>query len=187
MRRYHHGDLRNALLTAARALLEAKGASALAVREIARQVGVTAPAAYHHFSNLDDIILGLAQVAAEELAATLREAGSAPSSRLLGMGKAYIAFACRNPQLYRLLFGDGLSTTSPARVEIDRLQQQIYTLISAELPRAAETGDTCQRGVFIWSVAHGLSLLLIDDQIAAADREALIDSVLKLAGRGLRP
>ena len=52
-KQYHHGDLRNALLKAAREVLEERGPSYLGLREVSRRVGVSAPSAYHHFPSRD--------------------------------------------------------------------------------------------------------------------------------------
>ena len=51
--RYHHGDLRPALIAAAIALVEGSGVGAVSLRETARRVGVSAPATYRHFANKD--------------------------------------------------------------------------------------------------------------------------------------
>ena len=40
-RSYHHGDLRNALLNAARAILEEESLAALSLRAVARKAGVS--------------------------------------------------------------------------------------------------------------------------------------------------
>jgi AcrR family transcriptional regulator len=156
------------------------------MREIARQVGVTAPAAYHHFKNLDAIAVGLAEAAAEEMVAALTEAANARAGNLLNMGKAYVGFALKNPQLYRLLFGDGLSITSPARAQVERIRQNVYNLIEREMLKLGERDDLYQRGIFLWSVAHGISLLLIDNQVLSENQDALVENVLKLAGKSLR-
>lgn len=185
-RAYHHGDLRNALLGTARSLIEEKGTSSLAIREIARRVGITPPAAYHHFKNLDAISVGLAEVAANEIISTIKEAAVGQPSPLMGMGKAYVAFARKNPQLYRLLFGDGLSIDSPARAEVELIRKRVYKILEGFLASQSETSNVYHRGIFIWSVAHGISLLLIDNQISDDGADNIIDDVFKLTGKALR-
>ena len=109
---YHHGNLRNALLAAARDLLEERGPSSLGLREIARRVGVSAPSAYHHFPSLDAIAVGLAEQGAAEMAQCLKVPASGDKSRLLRIGEAYVGFARANPALYRLMFGEGFPAAS---------------------------------------------------------------------------
>jgi AcrR family transcriptional regulator len=60
-RTYHHGDLRQHLLSTARQLLEERGSAALTLREVARRVGVAAPSAYHHFASFDALAATLAK------------------------------------------------------------------------------------------------------------------------------
>ena len=61
-RGYHHGDLRNGLLEAARAILEEESLAALTLRAVARKAGVSHAAPYRHFKNRESL---LAEVAAE--------------------------------------------------------------------------------------------------------------------------
>ena len=55
-RPYHHGDLRRALIDAARRLLESEGPSALSLRAVAREAGVSPAAPYHHFKDKGELL-----------------------------------------------------------------------------------------------------------------------------------
>src|SRR5207342_1602524 len=57
---YHHGDLRNALLDAARALLEEGPFADLSLRAVARRAGVSHAAPYRHFPNHESLLVELA-------------------------------------------------------------------------------------------------------------------------------
>jgi AcrR family transcriptional regulator len=183
---YHHGDLRNALLTAARELLEEGGPSSLGLREIARRVGVSAPSAYHYFSSLDAIAVGLAEQGTNEMAECLAVEASHKASQLAQTGEAYIAFARANPALYRLMFGEGFSATSKGGVAVRDLRQMAFDIIKARLAERLPEGDLAIAGLFLWSLVHGLSLLVIDGQIEKkGDTDEVIRRVLELAGNGL--
>ena len=54
--RYHHGDLRNALVTASLSIIEREGADALTLRSAAREAGVSHAAPYAHFEDKEDLI-----------------------------------------------------------------------------------------------------------------------------------
>src|SRR5262245_50671314 len=162
---YHHGNLRNALLKAARALLEERGPSALSLREIARRVGVSAPAAYHHFPSLDAIAVGLAEQGAAEMAECLKAAPGDGKSRLLRIGEAYVAFARANPALYRLMFGEGLPAASRSGDAVRALRLRSYDTIKSALGERLPEAELQAAGLFLWSVVHGLALLMIDGQI----------------------
>ena len=60
---YHHGDLREALVTSGRKLLEEKGIRGFTLRECARRAEVSHAAPAHHFASMDDLLAELAAVA----------------------------------------------------------------------------------------------------------------------------
>jgi AcrR family transcriptional regulator len=182
---YHHGNLRQALLTAARALLEERGPSALSLREIARRVGVSAPSAYHHFPSLDAIAVGLAEQGAAEMAECLKAAPGGGKSRLLRIGEAYVAFARANPALYRLMFGEGFPTASRSGRAVRDLRQRAYDTIEAALAERFPGPELPVAALFLWSVVHGLALLMIDGQVEAKDAEDVVARVLRLGGKAL--
>ena len=59
-RAYHHGDLRAALIQAALAMLEQDGAAGLSLRAVAKAVGVSEAAPYHHFADKEALERALA-------------------------------------------------------------------------------------------------------------------------------
>lgn len=71
---YHHGDLRAALVTAARELVAAKGVAGLSVAEAARRAGVSAAAPYRHFSSRSALLSAAATDAGRELRAQMQAA-----------------------------------------------------------------------------------------------------------------
>ncbi|TIX92292.1 TetR/AcrR family transcriptional regulator [Rhizobium sp. P44RR-XXIV] len=184
--RYHHGDLRNALLEAGRALLEEGGPAALSIREIARRVGVSAPAAYHHFSGLDDIAVALAERGFAELAERLQAAPSNAKGQLGPAGMAYVGFARDNPGLYRLMFGEGFRGAFAADERVRALRSDAYEVLKTGLSKRVPASEVSTAALFLWSLTHGLSLLMIDGQFdPGADPDTLVAAVLRLSGKGL--
>lgn len=185
-RKYHHGDLRQALLGSALTLLEEDGPSALTLREIARRVGVSAPAAYHYYPSLDAIAVGLAEQGFRDLLQVLHEASTDHSNRLMPAGEAYVAFARRNPGLYRLMFGEGLLTSSNASGQINGMRRSVYEFVAENLKKRLPESQVAVATLFLWSLIHGLTLLLIDGQLSGAvDPGSVIRDVLRLAGTGI--
>lgn len=185
-RSYHHGDLRQAMLRTARELLEEQGPSALALREIARRLKVSAPAAYHHFKSLDEIAIALVEQGAKEMALCL-DAAAGDERSLARSGEAYVKFALTNPALYRLMFGDSLDEDvrrSPAIVDLRNMADRI---IRSRLEGHVEPAELAHASLYLWSLVHGLALLMIDRQSDAKSIEDVIRGVLKFAGRGLPP
>ncbi len=183
---YHHGDLPRALLTAGRALLEEGGPSALNLREIARRVGVSAPSAYHHFPSLEAIAVALAAQGFAQLTELLQNAPTNQRGRLTPAGEAYIAFARANPGLYRLMFGDGFHPTSEANGKLRAMRQRAYKVVAENLQKRLPANQVQLAALFLWSLVHGLALLLIDGQLdSGANPTAIIQNVLRMAGTGL--
>jgi AcrR family transcriptional regulator len=183
---YHHGDLRNALLRAARALLEERGPSALSLREIARRIGISAPSAYHHFSGLEALAEGLAEQGMEELARLLTEPGGEGRDTLLASGEIYVGFARANPALYRLMFGEGFRAGSKSGRRVRDQRKRIAALVQERLRQRLPETEIPDAGLFLWSVAHGLALLAIDRQIEPrANVEEAVRAVLRFAGAGV--
>jgi AcrR family transcriptional regulator len=183
---YHHGDLRNALLTAAREVLEERGPSFLGLREIARRVGVSAPSAYHHFPSRDALALGLAEQGAMEMAKCLAVGPGPGNDALLPYGEAYVAFARANPALYRLMFGEGFPAVSRYSHAVRELRQRSYDVMKLNLEQRLPEAELPSAALFLWSLVHGLGLLLIDGQVGThVSPKDLVRQVLKLAGTGL--
>ena len=185
-KQYHHGDLRNALLKAAREVLEERGPSHLGLREVSRRVGVSAPSAYHHFPSRDALALGLAEQGALELAQCLAVTPGVGNLALLPYGEAYVAFAQANPALYRLMFGEGFPEVSQYSGAIRDLRQRSFEIMKLSLQERLPEAQVPIAALFLWSLVHGLGLLLIDGKVAASPvPKGLVHQVLKLAGTGL--
>lgn len=163
---YHHGDLRRALLEAGYALVRERGADEVRLREIARQVGVTPTAAYHHFPDREALVRAVAALALTDLAdAITRTLRSAPAhdhrARLVSIGRAYVVWALDEPQLFRLAFG-------PFRAYPGQpVDLTAYALLTTELDGLSADGSLppsrrADAEITLWSVTHGLTSLLVD-------------------------
>src|SRR5436305_2191716 len=104
-KRYHHGELKEALVSARRKLLEEKGLRGFTLRECARRAEVSHAAPAHHFASIDDL---LAEIAArgyremtDAMVAETKRAGGDAVARLVAQGVGYMAFAAANPALFQ--------------------------------------------------------------------------------------
>lgn len=183
--KYHHGNLREVTLREARTLLEERGPSFLNLREIARRIGVSDPALYHHFPDRDALALGLVEQGCAELADILSAAADEHDQGLRGLGEAYVGFALSHPALYRLMFGEGFASSSQAGSEARKLRQTTYALIEAWLQTRMLGPDLLHAASFLWSLAHGLSLLLVDRQLETKEEtQEFVRAVLQIARHG---
>src|ERR1700741_4772787 len=96
-RRYHHGNLREALVEAALDLIAEKGPAGFTFAEAARQAGVSPAAPYRHFRDRDALMADVARRGFERFEQQLNTAwdGGKPNLRTAfeNLGKAYLAFA----------------------------------------------------------------------------------------------
>ena len=107
-RGYHHGNLREALVQAALALIAEKGPSGFSFAEASRAAGVSPAAPYRHFRDRDALMADVATRGFERFAETLKQAWRDgkpdPVRAFVAMGRAYIAFARSEPALYAAMF-----------------------------------------------------------------------------------
>jgi AcrR family transcriptional regulator len=179
--RYHHGDLRSALLEEGLARLEAGPAEALSLREIARNVGVSATAVYRHFPDKAALIRALCDVGGERMTAAFQTAMAAAPDKLSAfdaMGRAYVRFALANPSLFRLMMTQDRGKTdadlaSARHGGMRMLTESLDSLLGPETPRSARAVKRMQA----WSLVHGLAMLMLDGQIPVDD--AVIDQVVQ--------
>lgn len=193
---YHHGDLRRALLVAARRLVEREGPSRVGLRALAREARVSPAAPYHHFADRDAILAALAAEGFAELAEAMRRgtrrASRARLQRLQAAGVAYVRFAARNPELFRLMFGGLLADRSAypdLRQSADEAFGVLHQLLGPTRGSAAR-GRPGPAALTAWSTVHGLAVLLIDGRLGTkpGDRKAanLAREVTRVLGAGLR-
>lgn len=160
---YHHGDLREALLDAAGAILREEGPAALTLREAARRVGVTHRALYRHFRSKEEL---LAVMAAQGYAALLAEARAElaledrrPEDRLLTIARVYLRYAVADPARYALMSGARLNTDG----RFPELEAQVHAginLLNSELEATAPgvTGTAIRdAGLTLWAAMHGVA------------------------------
>src|SRR5258708_15328676 len=169
-RPYHHGDLRNALLDAARAILEEESLASLSLRAVARRAGVSHAAPYRHFPNHEALLVELATEGFAELRenilAASRISGPDPD-RIAKIGAAYMRFVARRPALARLMFGPQL----PNRDKFPRLgdaADALGTEIGAALRHTA-------LGLAVWAAVHGLAMLILENVVDLGQRRSGLD------------
>src|SRR5689334_5464324 len=108
-RPYHHGDLYETLVKSGTELLIEQGIDKFTLRECARRAGVSHAAPKNHFDSVEDLLCEIAARGFEQFFQALDAAANSepvptPENRLAAMGRAYVAFARRNPAIYLLMF-----------------------------------------------------------------------------------
>lgn len=166
---YHHGDLRQSLISEGLRMLGERDADSLSLRELARSVGVSATSVYRHFPDKEALMTALALEGLAELGKAQREASEAVGGGTAGFketGRAYVRFALANPALFRLIFAS--PALSPGRVGGD-INSEAHALLQANAAAAAARGGGEQsvNAVQAWALVHGLAMLMLDGQVPA--------------------
>lgn len=175
-RRYHHGDLRAALIAAGLRLLAERDLEALSLREVARNVGVSATAVYRHFSDKEALMSALAREGLAQLAAAQHAAAEAAGGGRAGFaatGRAYVRFALANPALFRLIFTAPRAACGPEEPEAMAF---LRANAAALVGRAGGVREAEVRAVQAWALVHGLAMLMLDGQIPVDD--SLVNAVV---------
>ncbi len=166
-RPYHHGDLRNGLLDAARIILEEEDLSQLTLRAVARKAGVSHAAPYRHFPNHEALRIELSLEGFRELRQMVADAAKAPgadSDRTAHIGAAYMRFVAKRPAVARLMFGGQLPNREKFP-ELGDAADAVGTEISNALPDPA-------LGLAVWSAVHGLAMLVLENVIDLGQRKS---------------
>jgi AcrR family transcriptional regulator len=182
---YHHGDLRNALITAGLAILAEEGAAALSLRQVARRAQVSHAAPYRHFASKEALLAAIAEEGFHELAARLGAAGERFATDTPALWQEiswiYVNFAQERPDHLRIMFSNliGGRTAYPSLMQagLGAFQVLVEMIQRGQEAGAIAAGDPHQIALAAWSLVHGLSVLLVEDQIgfvvAGTDAEQL--------------
>jgi AcrR family transcriptional regulator len=194
---YHHGDLRRAVLEAAWTLVKEHGLKELTLREVARKIGVTHAAPYHHFPNREALLDAMAGQAFGELDAAMVEAKSGiddPGERTFRLGCAYVDFARARPERVEVMFrrpGGGPVDQALLEKGACAFQHLVDALAACQQVGLAPQGDPFALALSAWSLVHGFASLWIEGPLDAMPPyqgkfEALRDSTLRSYGEWLR-
>ncbi len=159
---YHHGNLRAGLLEAADAVLAERGAHGLTLRDVARAAGVSHGAPYHHYASRNELLAAVAERGFMTLGDAMAQAVAVPDTRerLLRVSQAYVDCARAHPERFRLMFGPLLASKDEHPALKDAAQRAFGFVLAAANAHDKKHGASL--ALAGWSLAHGLSHLMID-------------------------
>ncbi|MFI5530108.1 TetR/AcrR family transcriptional regulator [Kitasatospora sp. NPDC051853] len=192
-RRYHHGDLRAALLERAEQVLREKGPAALSLRELARDLEVSHAAPSRHFKDKQALLDALALAGFERLDTALTT-GAAPGSsfadRLGALVRGYVGFATANPQLLDLMYA---VKHDPQATEALTAAAQRGLLRAAELVTEGQRTGEVRPGpaerlcLPALAAVHGFAGLAAGGLLPPEEAAAGLDDVVAFVLRGCAP
>jgi AcrR family transcriptional regulator len=175
--RYHHGQLRDALLDAAELLVAEHGIDGWSLREASAGVGVAASAAYHHFASREALVSALAERVLTGLGERMRRSttharADDPVQPLIAYARTYVRWTIENHALAAFAFA-AARRIDPATV----ISPHPRDVLAAVLDRLVETGALNSRArpgaeFTVWPAVHGLAVLSGDGLIRHRSRRA---------------
>jgi AcrR family transcriptional regulator len=181
--RYHHGSLREELISACLALIAAEGIAAVSLRRVAREAGVSPGAPYHHFADRAALLAAISTQGFMLLAARLEDArasATGPADALGALLGAYVGFAREQPAYFTLMFRPELSKPEkhPEAQAAGESALGVLIEVVADCQRAgvAAAGDAAALAAMAWALGTGLASLWsegqLDDRKLAPDASA---------------
>ncbi|MBB5076264.1 TetR/AcrR family transcriptional regulator [Nonomuraea endophytica] len=192
-RPYHHGNLRVALLDAAERVLREQGADQLALRDLAREIGVSHAAPRRHFPNRQALLDALAVAGFARLDSTLRTAmagaGEDFASRVRATMTAYTRFATDNAALLELMY------TSKHRPDAKQIAEaaeapfglMIELILQGQAECKLQEGDTARIGIVLFATLQGIAALINGKLVPPELLDGLVETAVEQFLRGARP
>ncbi|WP_373541084.1 TetR/AcrR family transcriptional regulator [Chamaesiphon sp.] len=166
MPKYHHGNLRNALLSIAAELLAEDGLHALSLRKMAQRAGVSHNAPYMHFADKEAVLVAIAEEGFRLLSVEVESAISQSSTtrlQLISASNAYVNFALNYPNHVQLMFCAYDEEKYPSLLESSQASlHRLFELVkTGQEKRELISGNTQEMTKAIWAMVHGVATLSI--------------------------
>lgn len=178
--RYHHGDLRRALLDAALELIAESGVSALSLRAVARRAQVSHAAPYHHFADRGALVAAVAEEGFWALRSAMLariDGVCSPAQQLQASGIAYVRFALEHPAHFRVMFSAELAerSTYAGLKEAAAASHAVLeeAIVRCQAAGEVRSGDPRVLSGAAWSLVHGVATLILDGHFGAEARSAV--------------
>lgn len=160
----------------AEVLFARHGVEGVTMRQIAAELDCSSTTAYRYFKNKDEILAAVRASAFNRFCQVIEDATrSSPDPRAASrnVGQAYLDFALKHPDAYRMMFDISQAEVTVHAELADALARAhrsmvayVAPLIHADILR----GDAQALGQMLWAAAHGLVMLRLSG-IVTSDRE----------------
>lgn len=163
---------RDRLVEAATKLLDAGGPTAVTLREVGRQAGVSHNAPYKHFAGKEDL---LAAVAARELrrrrVALVRRRDGSPAEVLRTGLHGYVSWAIRHPQRFKLVFGAwSVDSTELGAAATDAREALVGLVVAAQDAGDLPPSDPERLTALLMAAAHGAADLALNGHLSRSGK-----------------
>lgn len=182
---YHHGELRQALIDAARLLIAERQGNDFSLSDACRRAGVSTAAPYRHFADKTEIINEVVAQGFVDMADRFRAATAAfpagAADRIVAVGQVYLSFAIQEPALFRMMFsqkpnlsGEDIVTTQ-GRACFGYVLQEVIDYCAFH--RVA--GNAQMIAMQLWTLVHGAASLTIDGDYAKVAPDLSVSTMIE--------
>lgn len=179
---YHHGNLKETILSEALYLLNSKNFDEISFRLISRNIGVVSSAPYNHFKDKKHLIKEIILLGENKLLKIIsleKKKSKIPTEQLLLIAKAYLNFAINEKALFNLMFS---KTNEELLYLSDKIVLQFNLIITEKFKKGKRLKLTAKgSAITAWSMLHGLAITINSSK--QENLESLwcikLDSILK--------
>ena len=179
---YHHGNLKETILSEALYLLNSKNFDEISFRLISRNIGVVSSAPYNHFKDKKHLIKEIILLGENKLLKIIsseKKKSKIPTEQLLLIAKAYLNFAVNEKALFNLMFS---KTNEELLYLSDKIVLQFKFIITEKFKKGKRLKLTAKgSAITAWSMLHGLAITINSSK--QENLESLwcikLDSILK--------
>ncbi len=183
-RQQNRREMRELIVGAAERIASEQGIEALTMRAVGQAIGYSAAALYEYFPAKEDLYAALYFDGRDGLAQQMRQTlagvppGATARDRMLALGHAYRAFARRQPQLFRLAFGEAMAADGtndaaggdPADCDDPFDGMDAFALLVDVAAEGIERGEFVRMpppvlAVAAWTAIHGFVILELNGHI----------------------
>ncbi len=193
--RYHHGDLREALISAAQNLISERGVDGFTLTDASRAAGVSTAAPYRHFSDREDLIDAVVANGFEILTGNLRRAYNlqipGSISAITALGKVYVKYAAEDPAMFHVMWGHARTSSGPEEdTDGTGAAAQCFGVLTDAVQafqerNALQDVRTEDIATPIWAMVHGTASLMMGGALSRISGKASFDEMITSTTRNI--
>lgn len=189
--KYHHGNLKEELISSACIVCEADGHDRMSLRSIAKEAKVSQTAPYRHFKTKESLLAEVSTRGFTELKEILQNANAKKTlstrDRFLEMGQTYIEFGLSKRNTYDLMHSPVIDKTQFPELlnsAVGAFEELVCVL--AELNPGISAKDLDIKCIHHWALVHGLVGLLRNETLDASEIDTKAGNAMGLVRSDLR-